>query len=99
MALGGYFGSRLMSNIREDKGYTYGISSALMGALNGAYITIQSQQDHAYTDAVIEETMKEIERLRTKPMGKDELERLRAFAMSQLAAVLDTPFDISAYHS
>ena len=27
--LGGYFGSRLMSNIREDKGYTYGISSSI----------------------------------------------------------------------
>jgi predicted Zn-dependent peptidase len=35
-ALGGYFGSRLMTNIREDKGYTYGISAALMGYREGA---------------------------------------------------------------
>lgn len=35
--LGGYFGSRLMANIREDKGYTYGIGSGLMNLVNGGY--------------------------------------------------------------
>jgi len=38
--LGGYFGSRLMSNIREDKGYTYGIGSAMVSLKEGGYFFI-----------------------------------------------------------
>lgn len=97
MALGGYFGSRLMSNIREEKGYTYGIQSALVCERGGAYISISSQQDVSYTEEVIRETMHEIERLRTELMPADELERLRGHAMSEVATVLDTPFRIADY--
>lgn len=97
MALGGYFGSRLMANIREEKGYTYGISGGLIGVQDGSYINIRSQQDVKYTEAVIEEIVKEIEILANSPMDADELERVRSFAMTQLATNLDTPFDIAHY--
>lgn len=97
IALGGYFGSRLMTNIREEKGYTYGIHAALASDPEGAYITISSQQDTSYTQAVIDETVSEINRLRDTLMKPDELERLRSHAMSELATVLDTPFSISEY--
>lgn len=97
MALGGYFGSRLMSSIREDKGYTYGINAVLSAGREGAYISINSQQDVAYTRAVIDATFVEIDRLRTELMPDDELARLRSHAMSEIATVLDTPFSISEY--
>lgn len=97
MALGGYFGSRLMTNIREDKGYTYGISAGLIGQPDGSYISIRSQQDQKYTDAVIEETVKEIYRLRDTLMDAEELARLQSHAMSDLAVVLDTPFETAFY--
>ena len=41
--LGGYFGSRLMSNIREDKGYTYGIGSNITTLKNASFISISTQ--------------------------------------------------------
>lgn len=97
MALGGYFGSRLMTNIREDKGYTYGIGAALLCDADGGYISINSQQDPAYTRAVIDETFAEINRMRDTLMPADELERLRNHALSDAATVLDTPLSISEY--
>lgn len=48
-ALGGYFGSRLMTNIREDKGYTYGISASLLGYRNNSFISISCQCDTSHT--------------------------------------------------
>ncbi len=97
MALGGYFGSRLMTNIREDKGYTYGIGASLLCDADGGYISINSQQDPAYTRAVIDETYAEINRLRDTLLPADELERLRNHALSEAATVLDTPLSISEY--
>lgn len=98
MALGGYFGSRLMANIREDKGYTYGINAALLGYLEGGVITISCQTDPSYVSPLIEETLKEIDRLKSIPMDLDELTSLKRFAMSSLAATLDSPFSVMDHH-
>lgn len=97
-ALGGYFGSRLMANVREDKGYTYGIHANLLGYREGAMTMIGCECDNKYTDALIEECLKEIERLSTGDFSEDELERVRSYVMSQLAATLDTPFSIGSYY-
>lgn len=94
MALGGYFGSRLMHNIREEKGLTYGISSVLYGSREGSYINICAQCDRAHVDSVIEETIHEIERLAAEPPTGDELRRLQMHAWSQLAAATDSSFGI-----
>ena len=98
MALGGYFGSRLMTNIREEKGYTYGISSALLGNWEGGVMTITTQCDNRYTEAVIEECKKEIELLKTDNFSTEELNRLKRYAMSQIAGMLDSPFSIMDYY-
>ncbi len=98
MALGGYFGSRLMSNIREDKGYTYGISAGLLGYPEGGVITIDSQCDNTYTNLLIDETINEINRLKSDPMDSDELSHVRRYAMTSLAATLDSPFSIMDYY-
>lgn len=98
MALGGYFGSRLMNNIREDKGYTYGISAALMGYWEGGAITISTQCDNIYANDVIEEIKKEIELMKCDNFSDEELNRLKRYAMTQVAGILDSPFSIMDYY-
>lgn len=96
--LGGYFGSRLMKNIREDKGYTYGISAHLLGAVNGSYISISAQADEAYVDALIEEVRKELALMGSEPMGADELRRLKQHIASELMQMIDDPFAVNDYY-
>jgi len=91
-ALGGYFGSRLMNNIREEKGLTYGISSALLGSREGAYMEIGAQCDPRYVEQVIDETAREIKDLRFNPPHGDELERLKLYAWTALASAADSSF-------
>ncbi|MCM1163347.1 MAG: insulinase family protein [Muribaculaceae bacterium] len=92
-ALGGYFGSRLMANIREDKGLTYGITSALYGYPENGYMVISTETACENTDLVISESISEIERLKDEStFTHEELDSLTSFQMSGLAAVLDTPF-------
>lgn len=92
MALGGYFGSRLMSNIREEKGLTYGINAGLIGHHEGTYLEISAQCDSLYVDRVVEETIYELEQLAKNPPEGEELERLRLHAWTQLATISDSVF-------
>ena len=98
MALGGYFGSRLMTNIREDKGYTYGISAALLGNWEGGVMTIATQCDNSYAQAVINEIRHEINNLKYNNFDIEELIRLKRYAMTQVAGMLDSPFSIMDYY-
>jgi predicted Zn-dependent peptidase len=98
IALGGYFGSRLMSNIREEKGLTYGISAALMGMREGAHMQINAQYATGNDQQVIDEVRHELQVLATQPMPADELTRLKRFAASNLAGTLDSPFSIVDYY-
>lgn len=96
-ALGGYFGSRLMANIREDKGYTYGINASLSGRDFDGYINISTECDTKFTWKVIEEVKKEMIRLIDKPIPDDELKIVKRYMISDLAKTLDTPFNIASY--
>jgi len=98
-ALGGYFGSRLMSNIREKRGLTYGITARLLGCREGAYAAISAQCDAASVEEVVEQTRREIESLWLMPPEGDELERLRLNAWSALAAQADTPLSTIDYYA
>ncbi len=98
MALGGYFGSRLMTNIREDKGYTYDISAGLLGNWECGVISISTQCDNRYVPSVIDEVKKELVRMSADDFTDVELERMKQFAMSQLAAMLDSPFSTMDYY-
>lgn len=98
IALGGYFGSRLMTNIREDKGLTYGISAALYGTHEGSYGAISAQCAAGSTVQVLGEIRAELRKLAREPMGDDELRRLKQFVSSSLASTLDTPFTIADYY-
>lgn len=98
MALGGYFGSRLNINIREEKGLTYGISASLISFDSIGTMVINCQTDAAYVPAVKEEIRKEIKRLASGDITADELTRLRRNYLSKLAATLESPFSIMDFH-
>ncbi|MCD8386012.1 MAG: insulinase family protein [Bacteroidales bacterium] len=97
-ALGGYFGSRLMKNIREDKGYTYGIQAYLLGGIDGSYISISAQTDPAYQRPLIDETAKEMERMATEPLDADEMERVKQFVSMSIIDTLDSPLSVMDYY-
>lgn len=98
MALGGYFGSRLMLNIREEKGLTYGIGASLLGQADGAYTLISCETDNDNVTQLIDEIRAELTNLCTNPCRGDELYRLKQCALSQMASTLDSPFSITDYH-
>lgn len=98
MALGGYFGSRLMSVVREREGLTYGISANLMGLREGAYVQIDAQCSRENVEAVIAGTLRQIRELWERPLGTDETERLRLHAWSTLAATADSPLFAGDYY-
>ena len=95
-ALGGYFGSRLMQNIREDKGYTYGIYAQLNIMREGSFANISCECDPTYTAGVLSEINTEIRRFAAKPMDADEHHRLQLSLASRLAGMCDTPMKVQA---
>lgn len=97
LILGGYFGSRLMTNIREEKGYTYGISSHIISMRNATYFTIITETGTEYTQLLIDEVLNEMNRLCQEIIPADELETARNYIQGQRARTLDSPFSISDY--
>jgi predicted Zn-dependent peptidase len=97
-ALGGYFGSRLMSNIREEKGYTYGITAALSSLPEGSRIRINCEAGNEYVADVLREIDNEVARLANEEMSDEELAVVKQTVMSSLTALLDSPFTVMDYH-
>lgn len=89
--LGDYFGSRLMSNIREDKGYTYGIGCALVELKETGYFVIATEVGKDVTSETIKEIKYEIERLRTELVPRDELSLVKNYLLGQLLKSADGP--------
>ena len=90
--LGDYFGSRLMSNIREDKGYTYGIGSAMMELHNNGYFVIVTEVGKEVTEATLEEIKKELLRLQTELVPESELELVKNYLLGQFLKSADGPY-------
>ena len=80
---GGYFGSRLMSNIREDKGYTYGIHSYLQNHLQQTAWMISTDAGKDVSEATIEEVYKEMKKLREEPIDEEELMLVRNYQIGR----------------
>lgn len=95
--LGGYFGSRLMRNIREDKGYTYGIFSSLSLFFKGGSLTIQTEAGKEVCEAVVSEVFKEMKSLCEIPVPEDELHLVRNYLIGSLLGDLDGCFKVIRY--
>lgn len=90
--LGGYFGSRLMRNIREDKGYTYGIYSAVHGWTEDGFLYISADVANEHVEATLSEIHKELRILREELVPPEELEMVRNYLLGQSLHLLDGPF-------
>lgn len=93
--LGGYFGSRLMKNIREDKGFTYGISSSVSSLDLSGYKYISTEVSNKFTHKAIDEIYKEIRLLQEEPVGKEEMKTLRNFMLGDMVRMFDGPFALA----
>jgi zinc protease len=91
---GGFFGSRLMSNIREEKGYTYGIYSYLENHMQQSAWIISTEAGRDVCEATITEVYKEMEILREEPVDEEELLLVRNYMMGSILGDLDGPFHI-----
>lgn len=90
--LGGYFGSRLMQNIREDKGYTYGIYSMLVPQQHSVYLSIGTETSTEYTQAVLTEIYHEIKRLQSELVPEAELNLVKQYIYGEMLRTLDGPW-------
>ncbi|MBD1392348.1 insulinase family protein [Mucilaginibacter sp. ZB1P21] len=90
--LGGYFGSRLMANIREDKGYTYGIGSGITSFKKAGTFFIASEVGADVCKSAIEEIEKEVNRLKTEPVSEEELSLVRNYMLGSLLGSLENVF-------
>ncbi|GAB4030637.1 M16 family metallopeptidase [Spirosoma gilvum] len=93
--LGGYFGSRLMKNIREEKGFTYGISSNMPSFRHDGYFMIGTDVNKENTQQTLDEIQKEIYTLQTKPVSDEELEIVKNYMAGEFVGSLNTPFEIA----
>ncbi len=90
--LGGYFGSRLMANIREDKGYTYGIGSAVVSLRDAGYFFIATEVGTEVCNNALTEIEKEIDLLKTELVVDQELDLVRNYMLGSMLGSLENAF-------
>ncbi|MCR6639800.1 MAG: insulinase family protein [Sporocytophaga sp.] len=90
--LGGYFGSRLMKNIREDKGYTYGIHSNFAVMRNNGYLVIGTDVNKENTKATLEEIYKEINLLKSDTVNIEELTLVKNYLKGSFINSINTSY-------
>lgn len=90
LVFGGYFSSRWVENIREDKGYTYGPYSAVEHSVAGSRLVLAAEVATDVTAPALLETMYELGRLATGAPAEHELEQARQYALGSLLLGMST---------
>ena len=93
--LGGYFGSRLMSNIREQKGYTYGISAGYASYPDQGVLTISTETANQYVAPLIAEVYREITRLQDEQVSSEELSMVKNYMLGDLCRSCESAFSLA----
>ena len=93
---GGFFGSRLMGNIREEKGYTYGIHSYIQNHIHQTAWMISTDAGKDVCEATITEVYNEMKKLREEPVDAEELLLVQNFMMGSILGDLNGPFQVIA---
>ncbi|MFI6762920.1 M16 family metallopeptidase [Micromonospora sp. NPDC050417] len=99
LIFGGYFSSRWVENIREDKGYTYGPHSVIEHALAGSALVVAADVATEVTGPALLETVYELGRLASLPPKEDELEQARQYALGTLQLGMSTQAGLAALAS
>lgn len=92
---GGYFGSRLNINIREEKGYTYGIGSFILNFKHADYMVIGTEVGNEYIEPTLKEISLEMCRLQTELISVNELETVRSYLLGEFLRDFDGPFALA----
>jgi zinc protease len=90
--VGGFFGSRLMKNIREEKGLTYGIHSSIHALLHQSYFVIGADVNKENKELTIQEIKWELNRLQENPIPIEELNIARNHFIGSLQTEMNSPF-------
>lgn len=93
--LGGFFGSRLQKNIREEKGFTYGISSSIVPMRRTGYWVVGTDVNNTNVEETCEEIRKEMRRLQNEKVGQEELDLVKNYLMGSFTGELTQAFDIA----
>ena len=93
--LGGYFGSRLMQNLREQHGYTYGAFCAMVNFQHTGYLALATQTGKEVTADALQQIALEIERLQNDKVSEQELALVKNIMAGELMRILDGPFGIA----
>ena len=93
--LGGYFGSRLMKNVREEKGYTYHIGADLVTNTSQVVFSIGCEALADKADEVINEVHNEMYRLQREPVGEAELQMVRNYMTGEICRNYEGPFALA----
>jgi predicted Zn-dependent peptidase len=93
--LGGFFGSRLQKNIREEKGFTYGISSSLVPMYRSGYWAVGTDVKNENVAETISEVKKEMQILRDELVSEEELSLVKNYLMGSFTGELTQAFDIA----
>ena len=96
--LGGYFGSRLMSNIREDKGYTYGIGSGVAPMKNDGYFYITTEVGSDVREDAVNQIYLEINRLCNELIPLEELDLVKNYLFGSFQRSIDGSFSLADRH-
>jgi len=92
--LGGYFGSRLMKNIREEKGLTYGINSSINTLLNDSFFVIGADVNKENKEITIQEIRNELQNLREVKINEQELEIAKSHFLGSIQIDMANPFSV-----
>ncbi|GGE28069.1 M16 family metallopeptidase [Sphingobacterium cellulitidis] len=89
---GGFFGSRLMSNIREDKGYTYSIGSLVANLNHAGFISVVTDVGSEYTDDTLKQIELESRKLQEEKVSEEELELVKNYMLGSMLGSLESIF-------
>ena len=92
---GGYFGSRLMSNLRENKGFTYGISSYMINYKHGGFLSIATEVNAKHTAAALSEIEFELNKLCNEKINNSELEIVKNYIYGTYLRSFDGPMALA----
>jgi zinc protease len=92
--LGGYFGSRLIKNIREEKGHTYGIYSSIGSLKDADYWVVMADVQKQFLEEVIDEIYKEIDLLQNELISQEEMEVVRNYMIGNFLSNFSSAFDL-----
>jgi zinc protease len=95
--LGGYFGSRLMTSIREDKGYTYDISTTIDQMLYDGCFYVSTEAAPEYVEPILKEIYLQMDLLKNEYVGAKELNMVKNYLMGTFMNLMDGPMNVSSF--